>query len=354
MDLDAFPDGIIVAGPDERVILVNRRARHMGCMAPEIGMHLHDAMPFDDLHGNHWFTCTQPYGGLTIRKRLSEQSWWAADGREFLIDASLVRDRPAGDVQRVIVTIRTARIRNQRDRQRSDMIATLAHELRSPLTGIKGFTATLLNNWDRFSDEQRRFMLEAVDADTDRLGRLITELLDASRIDAGRLTLRRGPVDIAAVTRHVVPVLADTDGLVLNIDDDIGVIWGDNDRITQVLTNLVENAQRHGDGLSQVDILDSTAEIGAAGVLVRIYDRGDGIAAEDRQRVFSRFWKSGGGAGSGLGLYIVRGIVEQHGGWIHMSDGDHMRGGTVATVWLPVNEPAGLTDDTPTVDESAD
>src|SRR5690625_6102167 len=92
MDLDAFPDGIIVAGPDERVILVNRRARHMGCMAPEIGMHLHDAMPFDDLHGNHWFTCTQPYGGLTIRKRLSEQSWWAADGREFLIDASLVRE----------------------------------------------------------------------------------------------------------------------------------------------------------------------------------------------------------------------------------------------------------------------
>ena len=99
-----------------------------------------------------------------------------------------------GAVKRVIVSVRNARVRNQRDRERSDLVATVAHELRSPLTGIKGFSSTLLTKWERFSDDQRHLMLETVDADADRLGRLITELLDAARIDAGRLTLRRGPV----------------------------------------------------------------------------------------------------------------------------------------------------------------
>ena len=80
----------------------------------------------------------------------------------------------------------------------------MAHELRSPLTGIKGFTATLLAKWDRFTEDQRRLMLEAVDSDADRLTRLIAELLDVARIDAGRLELRRVPTDLAALVRKRV------------------------------------------------------------------------------------------------------------------------------------------------------
>ena len=95
------------------------------------------------------------------------------------------------------------------DRERSDLVATVAHELRSPLTGVKGFTSTLLSKWERFTESQKLLMLRTVDADADRLTRLIAELLDVARIDSGRLTIRKEPVDVAeAVARQVGPLSA--------------------------------------------------------------------------------------------------------------------------------------------------
>jgi signal transduction histidine kinase len=237
--------------------------------------------------------------------------------------------------------VRNARVRNQRDRERSDLVATVAHELRSPLTGIKGFTSTLLTKWDRFSDEQRQLMLETVDADADRLGRLITELLDAARIDAGRLTLRRGPVKLDELVRRVLRNMSGGAGepFEVTIGDGLDVVWGDADRIIQVITNLVENAARHGHGLKQV-LVQNTDE--PDGVRLEVHDNGPGIPEEMRQRVFSRFWRSGPGAGSGLGMYIARGIVEEHGGRIDILDSDG--GGALLSVWFPINEPDSLTD----------
>ena len=92
---------------------------------------------------------------------------------------------------------RTPRARRRADRDRADLVSTVAHELRSPLTTVKGFTATLLAKWDRFTDEQKQAMLAAVNADADRVTRLLTDLLDVSRIDAGRLRLRPQVVDAA-------------------------------------------------------------------------------------------------------------------------------------------------------------
>lgn len=343
MDFDDFPDGVLIAGPDGKVEYVNERIRSMARATGDemIGMRIDEALPFDDLNGNSWYNCTRPYDGLATRTRLSEQAWWSARGSEYLITARLVRDRPAGPVQRVIVNVRNARVRNQRDRERSDLVATVAHELRSPLTGIKGFTSTLLTKWDRFSDEQRQLMLETVDADADRLSRLITELLDAARIDAGRLTLRRGPVKLDELVRRVLRNMSGGAGepFEVTIGDGLDVVWGDADRIIQVITNLVENAARHGFGLKQV-LVQNTDEPG--GVRLEVHDNGPGIPEEMRQRVFSRFWRAGPGAGSGLGMYIARGIVEEHGGRIDILDSDG--GGALLSVWFPINEPDSLTD----------
>jgi signal transduction histidine kinase len=346
VDLDDFPDGIIIAGADGTVEYVNKRVRAMARAEGDemIGMHLSRAVPFDDLNGNSWYDSTHPYDGIAIRTRISEQAWWSPKGSEYLITATLVRDRPAGPVQRVVVSVRNARVRNQRDRERSDLVATVAHELRSPLTGIKGFTSTLLTKWDKFSEEQRQLMLETVDSDADRLSRLITELLDAARIDAGRLTLRRGPVKLDEVVRHVLTNVSggSDEPFQISIRDDLDLIWGDSDRITQVVTNLVENAMRHGFGLRQVVVQNEQHADLRDGVLLQVHDHGPGIPEEMRQRVFSRFWRSGPGAGSGLGMYIVRGIVEEHGGRIEITDAE--RGGAQIRVWFPINEPDSMTD----------
>ncbi len=345
MDLDDIPDGIIIAGPDAKVMYVNQRIRDMARADGDemIGMHLNEAVPFDDLNGNSWYDTTRPYDGIATRKRISEQAWWSPKGSEYLITASLVRERPAGPVRRVVVSVRNARVRNQRDRERSDLVATVAHELRSPLTGIKGFTSTLLTKWDKFSEEQRQFMLETVDADADRLSRLITELLDAARIDAGRLTLKRGPVKLDEIVRHVLTNVSGgaAEPFEISIGDNLDLIWGDSDRITQVVTNLVENAMRHGFGLREIVVQNVQAEQ-LGGVSLEVHDNGPGIAEEMRQRVFSRFWRAGPGAGSGLGMYIVRGIVEQHGGSIQIDDAEG--GGALIRAWFPINEPDTMTD----------
>ncbi len=346
MDLDDHPDGVIIAGPDGTVEYVNERIKTMAKAVGDemVGMHLSDAVPFDDLNGNSWYDCVRPYDGLMIRHRISESAWWSPRGSEYLITASLVRDRPGGKVKRVIVSVRNARIRNQRDRERSDLVATVAHELRSPLTGIKGFTSTLLRKWDKFTEEQRQLMLETVDSDADRLTRLISELLDAARIDAGRLTLRRGPVKLDELVTRVLTNVSAGSGAPFDADigPDLQVIWGDSDRITQVITNLVENAMRHGHGLQRVLVQNTQDPSIPHGVSLQVHDNGPGIPPESRQRVFSRFWRAGPGQGSGLGMYIVRGIVEQHGGAIDIQEAEG--GGANIRVWFPINEPDTLSD----------
>ena len=212
----------------------------------------------------------------------------------------------------------------------------MAHELRSPLTSVKGFTATLLAKWDRFNDDQKRLMLETVNADADRVTRLITELLDIARIDSGRLTVRRQVVDIGrAVTRHVAGLVAaghDEQRFDLDLRDDIPEMWVDADKLDQVLANLLENAVRHGSGRVTV-----VAEPHGDGVAVTVMDDGDGIPDEIQERVFTRFWRSGRRGGTGLGLYIVRGLVEAHGGRIEV--GNAPGGGARFRFVLPAGTP---------------
>ncbi|MBW9206000.1 PAS domain-containing protein [Mumia sp. zg.B53] len=344
IDVDLLPDGVVLADADGTVFRVNAAASRMLQRSAEelIGLHLSDALPLDDLAGNCWFDCMRPYTGLSTRTRLSESSWHTQSGVEILVTATLHRDAPRQPVREVVVCLRTAKARAHRDRARSDLVATVAHELRSPLTGVKGFTATLLNNWDRFSDEQRQLMLETVDSDADRLSRLITDLLDAARIDSGRLTLRPQPVDLAEETRRILENVAAGSGLTLEVtaDEDLPKVWVDPDRFAQVVTNLVENAQRHGMGVREIVVRRPSRF--PDGVAFEIFDFGPGIPEEIRARMFTRFWRSGDRGGTGLGLYIVKGVVDAHGGEIEVCDGD--KGGACVGVWFPENVPEVLRD----------
>ena len=109
-----------------------------------------------------------------------------------------------GRVRRAVLVLRDGARRRQAAVQGIEVISTVSHELRSPLTSVKGYTSLLLNRWDRLADEQKRMMLEQVHHDADRVTRLITELLDISRLESGRLVLRRQMVDLSELVVVVV------------------------------------------------------------------------------------------------------------------------------------------------------
>ncbi|MDQ3628724.1 MAG: PAS domain-containing sensor histidine kinase [Actinomycetota bacterium] len=345
LDLDQCPDGIVIADETRTVVEVNSAATRMlgRDLRDCIGIDLATVMSLDDREGNEWFDATCPYDGFALRRTLSERSWFTNDGRELLVTARLVRDHPRAPVIRVVVSLRDAHARAHYDRDRSDLVATVAHELRSPLTGVKGFTATLLTNWDRFSDSQKLLMLQTVDSDADRLGRLITELLDAARLDSGRMRLRTEPLQLAVEIEKVLANVSAGAGRTVpaHVHGDIPTVWGDKDRLAQVFTNLIENGLVHGNGAVSIT-LAARSHQSLVGVDVCVDDEGSGFPHAVRGRVFTKFWHSGSSGGSGLGLYIVRGVVLAHRGTVGIEQSPS--GGARVRVWLPVAEPAALRD----------
>jgi signal transduction histidine kinase len=213
----------------------------------------------------------------------------------------------------------------------------VAHELRSPLTSVKGFTATLLTKWDRFNDEQKKLMLQTVNADSDRVTRLISELLDVSRIEAGRLELRKQVVDLPAVVQRDfdarIAAGESADRFRLVARGALPEMWVDPDKLAQVVGNLIENALRHGAGTVTV-----TVEPSDVGAVVSVADEGDGIPPQAQSRIFTKFWRGGSRGGTGLGLYIAKGIVEAHGGSIEV--GHSPAGGALLRFELPVGTPS--------------
>ena len=333
---DALPDGVLIADRDGVVLLVNATAREMLGERAHVGAHLAQALTLQDQDAGDWFGVVRPFEGLGTRSGVPEQSWLLRDGSEVLVTTRLLRSSPAETVDRVALVLRSGRGRARLDRERSDLVATVAHELRSPLTGVKGFVSTLLSKWDRLNDDQKKLMLHTVATDADRLSRLITELLDVARIDTGRLQLYRREFDaVGVIERVVASVQAGTArSVVLDAEASECPVYADPDKFVQVVTNLVENAVRHGEGTVRVHV-----ENGPLGLHLTVDDQGDGIPQALRSRVFTKFWKHGVSGGSGLGMYIVNGLVRVHGG--ELTIGDAPGGGARITVDWPAADPTG-------------
>jgi signal transduction histidine kinase len=334
---------VLVAGPDGRVTALNRAARRMlGTTGDPHGRDYREVLPLVDPTGADWWSFASPYRGLGSRTGHPERLLaLRGSGREFLVTARYVRDRPGGPVQRLVVAFRDTRARRRADRDQADLVSTVAHEIRSPLTTVKGFTSTLITKWDRLADPQKQSMLAAVNADADRVVRLLSDLLDASRIDAGRLRLRPQVVEVPAIVRRVVAgrVAAGEppDRFLLLAAEGLPETWLDPDRVTQVVSNLVENAVRHGAGIVAIETVGAKTALGAPAVELTVSDEGDGIDEVSRTRIFSRFWRHGHAGGTGLGLFIVKGIVEAHQGEIGVEAAPG--GGARFRVLLPAGAP---------------
>ena len=230
---------------------------------------------------------------------------------------------PGGAVVRTTAVMRDIGRRKRIDLAKSEVISAVAHELRSPLTSVKGFTSTLLHRWDRFDDDHKKHLLATINADADRVTRLIGELLDVSRLEAGRLPLSRRMISLDDITSRVVERIrprADHHEIDFSFPEHLPKVFADSDKIEQVLTNLVENAVKYTQG-GRISVTGALQE---EMVLVSVSDQGSGIAQEHRFQVFHKFFRERGQAqspGTGLGLYISKGLVEAHGGRIWVENG---------------------------------
>jgi signal transduction histidine kinase len=342
--LDLLPDGLVAVGADRRVVLVNAAAARLAGVDAEaaVGRTLEQVLPLTDPQGRDWWRCSDPWGGLATRTRQPERELALPDGTTLLVTATYVRAAgPLTPVTEVLVGLRDTHARDRARRDQAELVATVAHELRSPLTSVKGFTSTLLRRWDRFTDEQRRLMLETVEADADRVTRLITELLDVARIDSGRLELHRSLVFLPDLldghVRRLVAAGEPASRFTVRVAPDLPETWADSDKLAQVVANLLDNAVRHGAGHVTLGVEPGAGP--APATRVTVDDEGPGVPPDLAPRVFGRFWRGGRRGGTGLGLYIAKGLVEAHGGSIGVRPGP--AGGARFEVVLPAGEPPG-------------
>jgi signal transduction histidine kinase len=222
------------------------------------------------------------------------------------------------------------------ERQRRELIANVSHELRTPITALQG----LLENIVDGVAQAEPAMMQTALTQTERLGRLVTELLDLSRLDAGVVPLIRTPIDVPGFLDDVVreaQVNAAGSGrdVRFEITSPAMVVPGDRERLHQVFANLLDNAARHSPPGGTVQV---RAERRDDHLLVAVADEGAGIPPAERDRVFERFSRGErpDGGGTGLGLAIAHWVVQLHRGTIAVVDPERHLGGCHIQVTLPL------------------
>ncbi len=212
-----------------------------------------------------------------------------------------------------------ARLLDEIDRWRRALMGAASHDLRTPLASIKTAVSNLRQVDARLSPEDRAELLELIELQSDRLARLVTNLLDMTRLEAGALELRPAPIGFTDLVGEAVALLGGivTPGRVaVDTPEDLPLLHLDHVLMSQVLANVLENAERLSPDESVIRVAARRAPGNAARVEIAVTDDGPGIAPEDRERVFEMFSQNGGGGRAGLGLAIARAFVEAHGGLI--------------------------------------
>ena len=258
------------------------------------------------------------------------------DGRRasMLVNSTPIRGEH-GAVASVVVTMQDLAPLEELERQRTEFLSLVSHELRAPVSAIKGSAATVLGEGAGMDPVEMREYFRIVDRHADSMRSIIADLLDAGRIEAGTLSVSPEPAEVAALVDLARGTFADSGGkhaLRIEVPSDLPPVAADPQRIVQVLGNLLANAARHAPETSPI-VIDAAME--GAFVAVSVADRGAGIPPERLAHLFEKHAGArGDGETAGLGLAICKGLVEAHGGRIRAESAGPGRGSRL-TFTLP-------------------
>jgi len=250
-----------------------------------------------------------PIGG-TLRLVGRGPALFAEDQR--VLQAFAAAAGTAVEGRRLTAQARQARSLAVVDRQRTALLAAVGHDLRTPLAGIKAAVSSLRQTDVEWDDEQRDALLATIEESADRLDAVVANLLDASRLQAGALSVDAQPVALDEVVGAAVLAVPGAPGRVeVDVPDDLPLVLVDAGLLERVLANLLDNALRHGgeDGAVQV-----TAAAGAESAKLAVVDHGPGVPADERELLFTPFRSADDSSGLGLGLSVARGFAEAMGG----------------------------------------
>jgi PAS domain S-box-containing protein len=312
--VDAVGDGIFLLDHDGVVRLWNRAAevvtglrravvqkQNLADVMPE-WQELADRIPVSE-DGGMARSVTLPFRSEGTERWLSFAAVGIADG--------------------VIYACRDVTAEHRLEEEKSDLIATISHELRTPMAAVYGAAKTLLRDDVDFSPERRQQLLEMIATQATRLSQITDEVLLTSRLDRDDLRVVAEPVDVADVVAETVEAFREQlDGstsIEVEIPDDVGAARGDRDRIQQVLVNLLDNAVKYGDSPVKVHAHSTDGAI-----RICVVDNGRGIALAEQPRIFEKFYRADphlarSPGGTGLGLYISRELARRMGGTLDLT-----------------------------------
>lgn len=343
--LDVVPAALVIMNPDSSIRLQNKAAEHLLGAPPEtrearcryferftVRDRAGRLVPLDEIAPMRALS-----GAEVVGEELEVER---PDGRrtDILVGAAPLRgDR--GEITGVVAGFQDISRLKELDRIKDEFVAIVSHEMRTPLTAILGALQLLVAE-NAVPEAENRELLEVALKSCQRLVRIVNDMLDLSKMEAGRMHFRLVPLDVEPLVRLAaegVEAIAREAGIavVCEVDAEVAIVQGDRDRLTQALVNLLSNAIKFAPSGSVVTL---AARNVPAGVEMSVTDRGPGIAPNDIPRLFHKFQQLDSPGtrrvgGTGLGLSITKGIVEEHGGTIAVDSTVGV--GTTFTITLP-------------------
>ena len=352
--IDTTPVGVVVFNAGTGVpVSLNREGRRLvdGLTNPgQTAEQLLDVLTFRRADGREISLREFPLAealstGETVRAEEIVIS--VPDGRSVsvLLNATAIRSEE-GQVESVVVTLQDMTALEELDRLRAEFLGMVSHELRAPLTSIKGSAATVLGSSADLDPAVVRQFFRIIDEQADHMHDLVADLLDVARIETGTLPVTPEPAEVAVLVDRARSTFTSAGGrnnLAIDIPPDLPLVMADRRRVVQVVGNLLSNAAKHS---SESSVITVTVVREDVHVAVSVADEGRGIPSERLPYLFRKFTRTDGDdlgsgvAGSGLGLAICKGIVEAHGGRIWAeSEGPGM--GARFTFTIPTVEETG-------------